>query len=125
MSIVVGIRMLQLRYRAVLQDGLPVGYFQHNRGAKAPAYMLQAEQHYSNLYETPMLFYVVLVIDYITRHASYFSLVLAWIYVVSRLLHAFEHMGQNRIAKRRNVFLLSIVCLSLLWLELFVRLMLY
>jgi hypothetical protein len=115
LSIVVGLRMLQLRFRAVGQDGLPPAYFQLNRGGKPPAYMVQAEQHYTNLYETPLLFYTVVILIYVLNMTSVINLVLAWAYVASRLLHAYVHMGQNRLANRRRVFLGSIALLTLLW----------
>jgi hypothetical protein len=115
LSMLVGFRMLQLRLRAVYQDGLPAGYFLLNRGGKPPAYMLQAEQHYMNLYETPVLFYAVVILIYVLNMTNLFSLILAWAYTASRLLHAFVHLGQNRLLQRRNIFLTSIAILALLW----------
>lgn len=115
LSIVVGLRMLQLRFRAVGQDGLAPAYFQLNRGGRPPAYLVQAEQHYTNLYETPVLFYTVVILIYVLNMTNVLNLMLAWAYVASRLLHAFVHMGQNRLANRRRVFLASIVLITLLW----------
>lgn len=122
LSIVVGLRMLQLRFRAVLQDGLPAAYFEYNRGGKAPAYMMRAEQHYINLYETPVLFYMVVMLIYVLNMTSVLTLSLAWAYVASRLLHAYVHMGQNRLVNRRRIFLGSIVLITLLWVDVLVNL---
>jgi len=123
LSIAVGLRMLQLRFRAVAQDGLVPAYFQLNRGGKPPDYMLQAEQHFTNLYETPVLFYTVVILIYVLNMTSLATLLLAWAYVASRLLHAYVHMGQNRLVNRRRVFLSSIVLLTLLWSDVLMNLL--
>lgn len=123
LSMVVGLRMLQLRFRAVLQDGLPPAYFQLNRGGKPPAYMLQAEQHYTNLYETPVLFYAVVILIYVLNMTNLFSLILAWAYIASRLVHAYVHLGQNRLSQRRHSFLTSIGLIAMLWSYVFISLL--
>jgi len=120
LSVVVGLRLVQLRFRAVKQDGLHAGYFLMNRGGKAPAYMIQAEQQYANLYETPMLFYVVVVLIYVLGLSNGFSVVLAWAYTLSRILHAWEHMGKNRLATRRRIFLTSIMLVATMWIYAFI-----
>jgi len=122
LSIVVGMRLLQLRYRAVLQDNLTPAYFALNRGGKPPAYMMQAEQHYANLYETPVLFYAVVILIYVLNMTNLISLCLTWAYTASRLMHAYIHMGHNRLATRRYVFLSSVMILSALWVYVLVNL---
>ncbi|MGD8925404.1 MAG: MAPEG family protein [Thioalkalispiraceae bacterium] len=122
LTVIVGLRMLQLRYRAVFQDNLNPVYFKLNRGGKPPEYMTQAEQHYINLFESPVLFYVIGVLLYMTQFVDVISLSLAWAYVLVRLAHAYVHMGHNRILMRRNVFLLSIALIVALWGYLFIRL---
>ena len=115
LSMLVGLRMLQLRYRAVLQDNLTPAYFEHNRGGKPPAYMMQADQHFTNLYETPVLFYAVVILIYVLNMTDTFSLIISWTYVASRLIHTYVHMGRNTLAIRRNIFLSSVTILGVLW----------
>lgn len=124
LSVFVGLRMLQLRFRAVMQDNLNPVYFKLNRGGKPPAYMAQAEQHFTNLYETPLLFYVVIVLIYVLSMTDIFLVALAWLYVASRFIHAHIHMNNNKILRRRNIFLGSIGILSVLWTYVFMSLML-
>jgi hypothetical protein len=119
----VGFRMLQLRFRAVLQDGLPVTYFKLNQDGLPPAYMMQADQHYTNLYETPVLFYAIGILVYILDMTNLFTLSMSWAYIASRLAHAYVHMGQNKIAHRRNIFLTSVAILMLLWGYVFINLL--
>ena len=124
LTLMIGLRMLQLRFRAVYQDNLDPVYFKLNRGGKPPHYMTQAEQHYVNLFESPVLFYIVVVLIYVMQIVDLFTLTLAWAYVVTRLAHAHVHMGTNAILRRRNVFLISIALIAALWSYVFIRLML-
>jgi hypothetical protein len=115
LSMVVGLRMLQLRYRAVFQDNLSPAYFKLNRDGKPPAYMMQVEQQYTNLYETPVLFYAVVILIYVLNMTNTFTLVISWSYIAARAIHAYVHMGRNTIVIRRNIFLASIAILAVLW----------
>ena len=123
LSVVVGLRMLQLRYRAVLQDKVHPSYFKLNRGAEIPDYLVKATQHYDNLYETPVLFYAIVILAFVLNIVDTVSLILAYGYLISRVAHALIHLNSNRILQRRNVFLVSIILLTLLWLYVFAKLL--
>ena len=122
LSLSVGLRMLQLRYRAVLKDNVRPSYFKLNRGAKLPDYLAQATQHYDNLYETPVLFYVIVILAYILGVVDWVTLSLAYGYLISRIFHALIHMNSNHLLRRRNIFLVTIVILTFMWLYVFTRL---
>ncbi|MDH5178978.1 MAG: MAPEG family protein [Gammaproteobacteria bacterium] len=121
-TVVLGFNMLRLRFRAVRQDGLHAGYFLYNRGAKPPEYLLRSEQHFTNLFETPMLFYVVVILAYVTQHTDAINITLAWLFVASRLLHAWQHLGYNTLTWRRRTFLATIIILIVFWSRLFIQL---
>jgi len=122
LTLFISMRLLQLRYRAVIQDGLNPRYFKHNRGAKPPEYVMRMEDHYTNTYEQPVLFYVVIILIYITSQADLVLLLMAWLYVATRILHAYIHIRYNKIIWRRNAFLLSTLVVFTLWGYLFVQL---
>ena len=110
----VAIWLLLMRIKAV-KSGTNPAYFKFNQG-KLPDYALQAEQHYINLFEMPVLFYVIGIIAYITHSVDSIGVTLAWLYVIARLVHSYIHLTTNQILKRRDAFLASYVCLLLLWL---------
>lgn len=124
LTLVIATRMLQLRFRAVVNDSLNPAYFKLNRGGKPPEYMTQVDQHYINLFESPVLFYVIVVLAYVVQFVDMVSLSLAWGFVFARLGHAYVHTGKNRILQRRNIFLLSIILLIALWFYIFIKLLL-
>ena len=113
----IGMLMLRARIRAV-RDGLNPGYFHFNRGARLPDELMKVSQHYENLFELPLLFYVACLALYVTDSVDLSSLVMAWVYVASRLAHAYVHLGHNRLRSRRRVFLLGMSVLFSLWVKL-------
>lgn len=121
-TLYITLRGAQLRYRAVMQDGLNPVYFKFNRGAKPPEYLLRVEQHYDNLYEQPLLFYIVSALIYTTQHADIILLVLAWLYIATRILHAVIHIRYNKLLWRRNAFFLSSFVLFGIWGYFFIKL---
>ncbi|MBO1924977.1 MAPEG family protein [Thiomicrorhabdus sp. 6S3-12] len=112
-----GLRMLFLRFKAVAHEGLNPRYFLHNRGGKLPDTLTQTEQHYQNLFELPILFYLLVLSVYVTQSLDPLQLVLGWLFVVSRLWHTTVHLGANNLAKRRKAFLFGGLVLILCWID--------
>jgi len=112
----IGILMLRARIKAV-HEGLNPGYFHFNRGARLPDDLVKVSQHFGNMFELPVLFYVVVLALYITSSVDIPSLCLSWMSVASRLAHAYVHLGHNRLRSRRWVFLISTAVLFSLWVK--------
>lgn len=110
--------MLRTAFRAV-GEGLSVEYFRYGAGAEPPGYMRAAYQHYSNLFEMPVLFYAAGVLAYVTGQASSLLLGLAWAYVVTRMAHSVLHLKNTNIPRRRDAYLLSALLLMVMWVVLF------
>lgn len=115
------IRLGLVRVRAVRQDGLNPGYFKYNRGGKPPEYMLRTEQNYTNLFELPILFYVAVIIAYITASVDLANILLAWLFVITRFIHTYSHLLHNKLLLRRKIFLYSSLVLIILWVKLFIQ----
>ncbi len=122
LTVIVSIRLIQLRYRAVLQDGVNPAYFKLNKGAKLPDYLVKVTQHYENLFETPLLFYVGVLLVLVLNQVDTLYIILAWAFLFSRIAHAYIHIGNNKIRLRRNSFLLSYLIIIILWIRIAVDL---
>lgn len=71
--------------------------------------------NYANQFETPVLFYVlVLLAIYLGATGSVMTL-LAWAFVGTRLLHALIHTGSNNVLTRFRVFVLGVFILVGMW----------
>lgn len=110
----VGVWLLMMRIKAYKAGSVDPKYFRLNQG-DLPAYAKQAEQHYENLFEMPVLFYVVLLLAFVTQTASIGLVFLAWAYVAVRAAHTYVHLGMNKLLLRRNIFLVSFTVLLIMW----------
>jgi hypothetical protein len=80
-----------------------------------PGEAAKATRHFSNLFEAPVLFYVASVTAIATRQVTLMAVLLAWAYVVLRVVHAYIHLGANRLRQRIPVYFASWVTLLALW----------
>jgi hypothetical protein len=76
----------------------------------------QVAYSFSNQFELPVLFYVLTILAYFTHHAGTLFVILAWIFVVFRLLHAYVHVTSNDVNVRGPLFGVSAVVLAIMWL---------
>ena len=89
-----------------------------------PARVLQVGNAYHNELELPLLFYVLTILSVITRHADLLFVLLAWVFVVLRLVRAYIHVTDNRVSRRGIVFLAGAIVLAVMWAVFIVRILL-
>jgi hypothetical protein len=78
----------------------------------------------SNQFELPVLFYVLTILEIITRHADIVFVVLAWIFVIGRLGQAFVHTTSNRVMLRGTWYGISALALIAMWVIFAIRILL-
>jgi hypothetical protein len=76
---------------------------------------LQVGYSYGNQFELPVLFYVLTILAYFTRHAGIVFVVLAWVFVIFRYLHAYVHVTTNQVRLRGAFFGVSALVLAIMW----------
>ena len=89
-----------------------------------PPRVLQIANAAHNQLELPLLFYVLTILSITTRHADILFVVLSWIFVLSRLGHAYIHVTSNRITRRGGIFGIGLLVLMIMWLIFIVRILL-
>jgi hypothetical protein len=89
-----------------------------------PTRVLQVGNAYQNELELPLLFYVLTILSIITRHADLIFVLLAWVFVVLRLIRAYIHVTDNRVSNRGMVFGASTIVLAVMWAIFIVRILL-
>ena len=77
-----------------------------------------AADNYANLFESPLLFYVAILLTLILMLQDNILVVLTWAYVISRYLHSFIHITYNRVMHRFSVFVFSSFILLAIWVRL-------
>jgi hypothetical protein len=76
---------------------------------------MQVSYAFSNQFELPVLFYVLTILAFITHLAGVVFVVLAWIFVIFRLLHAYVHVTSNKIRLRGSMYGIAAIALIINW----------
>ena len=116
-------RMAQLRVGAVGSGEMNVRYYRAYQGGEEPEHLRVITRHFINLFEVPVLFYVVVILTYITQQVSIWMIVCAWAYVAARYVHSYVHLTSNDVLTRFRVFIASGLILFVLWTSLLVKLL--
>jgi hypothetical protein len=112
--------LFRSRVGAVRQGLVSAAYFRIYQGAVEPESTAKPARHFANLFEAPVLFYVVCLAAMITHFTGIAMQVLAWIYVVARVVHAYVHLGGNRLRHRMRTYFFSWGVLLVMWVYLIV-----
>jgi hypothetical protein len=86
-----------------------------------PNRVTQIQNAYQNQFELPVLFYALVALALITRKADMLFVVMSWIFVVSRLVHAAIHTTSNKLSMRFMAFLVGVLILAAMWIIFAVR----
>ena len=89
-----------------------------------PPHIAQVANAFHNQLELPMLFYVLTILAWITRHADLVFVVLAWVFVASRLVHAYIHVTSNDVRRRGPAFGVGALVLTIMWAIFMIRILL-
>ena len=71
--------------------------------------------------QLPVLFYVLVIFALMTKLADLLFVVMAWIFVLLRLAHAYIHTTSNHVPTRFKVFAVGMLVLLVMWLIFAVR----
>lgn len=89
-----------------------------------PAPAQQAANTFSNQFEIPVLFYVLAGLALATRKADLLFVVLAWVFVATRFVHAGIYLTTNRIGHRFLAYAAGVLVLLAMWIIFAVRIFL-
>jgi len=111
----VAVVLFRARVRSVREGHTTVSYFRVFEGSPEPEFLAKPTRHFTNLFETPTLFYAGCLAAMVTGVTGTVVGVMAWGFVASRLLHAWVHLGGNRVRHRFRAYLVGWICLLALW----------
>lgn len=118
------VRLGFLRLGAIRRGEIDPRYFRLYRDYDEPEKLRLHSRHLVNLFETPVLFYVIMIIAFVTQQNGRLPIVLAWLYVLLRFAHTSVHLTSNNVRVRFLLFALGAVLLFALWAVIFVAIIL-
>src|ERR1700730_1898804 len=74
-----------------------------------------------NQFQLPVLYYVLTILALFVRKADLLFVVMAWIFVLLRIVHAAIHVTSNRVGHRFLAFAAGMIVLLLMWIIFAVR----
>jgi len=103
-------RIGELRARRIHPQAIATS---HERAAQLRN--VQSADNFSNLFEVPVLFYVLCGYLAITGLTTWLLLACAWGYVFLRALHSWIHLGANTVIRRFQAYVASTAVLYVMW----------
>ena len=70
---------------------------------------------FSNQFEIPVLFYILIALALPLRHADLFIVLMSWVFVVTRFIHAGIFVTSNNVRQRGLVWFSGVLVLLAMW----------
>ena len=116
--------MAQARFAAARAREVKIADIALGQTAPWPERPAKIARAFHNQLETPVLFYVAVVLALVTGKADRVFVVLEWAWMAARLAHAFVHVTSNHVPTRFRLFLGSFLALLAMWVWLAARVLL-
>jgi hypothetical protein len=82
-----------------------------------------ANNAFMNQFEVPVLFYVLTILALITKQADLLFVMMAWIFVVMRILQAGVFVTSNHVPIRGAFFGIGFIILVIMWILFIIRIL--
>lgn len=115
LTLLVLLALFRSRYQSVASGQVSGNYFKTYRGGEEPDASVQLSRHFANLFEAPVLFYVVCLAAMVTGQSDLVMHLLSWMYILLRAAHAYIHIGKNKLRPRIRAYFFSWTVLLLMW----------
>src|SRR3982075_2270792 len=89
-----------------------------------PTRAAQIGNCFSNQFEMPLLFYVLIALALPLRHADLVIVLLSWVFVVTRFVHAGIFVTSNNVQQRSLAWFAGVLVLLAMWLYFALRILL-
>lgn len=115
---VLGIFMFLSRVRAIRENKAIYKYFRAYMGEGPSERVILIGRHYDNQFQVPILFLITCALHFSLGMANLATVILAWVFVLSRAGHTWIHLGTNKLQHRVRFFAMGWLVIVLLWIQL-------
>ena len=89
-----------------------------------PTRATQVGNSFKNQFELPLLFYILIALALPLRHADLFIVLMSWVFVVTRFVHAGIFVTSNDLKQRSLAWFAGVLVLFVMWLYFALRILL-
>lgn len=118
LTILVGLIGIKARIASVKSGQIVASYFKLMQGQDIPEFVTKTTRCFNNLFEIPVLFYIVCTLYVALGVDSYVAVVIAWLFAILRCAQACIHITYNHVRHRMLMFGASVLCVFFLWVNL-------
>ena len=109
-----GVMMFRRRKKAIIDGRIRVSYFKSYQ-EEFPYDLKVIQNHFENQFQVPVLFFITVLAIIQVKAESFVTVSLGTLFVLSRLLHSYIHLGRNNVIQRAFVFFSGVIILLLTW----------
>lgn len=110
--------MFLKRKKAVVSKEIDYKFFKAYKRAEAlPDHLIIAGRHADNQFQVPPIFMITVVLLLTFPVVSTLTVIFAWIFVFSRMLHTYIHLGSNKPLRRAQAYMLGWLAIFAMWVQ--------
>jgi hypothetical protein len=118
LTLLIMVLMGRRRFAAAKNRELPFKAFKLMDLTGANEKVITASRNFDNQFQLPMLYIFAVLFAMQLGLVDVTLVILGWLFVVSRLVHAYVHVGANHVRLRFAVYLFGALMLLAFWLKL-------
>ncbi|MGA4608553.1 MAPEG family protein [Pseudoalteromonas maricaloris] len=122
LTLVIMVIMGKRRFKAAREKQIQFDQFKTMALDNAPEEVILASRNFTNQFEIPVLFFVVSLAALAMKLVTLWFSIFALLFVISRIAHAYVHIGSNHIRTRFRLYLAGCVFIVLQWITLLLTL---
>ena len=116
LTFVVTMRLLYFAVKSVKKGEVHIKQYRIYDG-EFPPILNSVRQHYKNMFEMPILFYLLAVLLLIQGNTTNLDIIFAWGFVVFRILHSISRIPNRDVNLRFGLFVGSFIMLLGGWIN--------
>ncbi|MDR7119336.1 MAPEG family protein [Rheinheimera soli] len=118
LTLLMMVLMGKRRFKAAKNRELPYKAFRVMDLTGANEKVITASRNFDNQFQLPVLYLFAVVFALQFGAVDLSLVVLGWLFAISRLVHAYVHVGANHVRLRFAVYVFGALMLLLFWLKL-------
>ena len=118
LTLFIMVLMGRRRFKAAKNRELPFKAFKLMDLTGANEQVITASRNFDNQFQLPMLYLFAVVFALQFGVADLSLVIVGWLFAISRLVHAYVHVGANHVRLRFAVYVFGALMLLLFWLRL-------
>jgi len=116
LTLIVGVQLFYCNSKAVLKGEVNIKSFRLF-DSEIPNNLQSISQHYKNMFELPILFYILCIMNIVDNNYTNFDVIIAWGFVSFRFLHSLVRISNQNVHLRFGLFIGSFIMLTIGWIS--------